>query len=404
MLVVDEEIYRRLPALLIATVDKFAQMPWKGEAQMLFGQVNGYCPRHGYRSPEIDDTDSHPPTRRSAGTERHNRIGPLRPPDLIIQDELHLISGPLGTLVGLYETAVDQLCSWTVDGRGAAQGHRLDRHHPPRRRPGSKAVLRRWTVFPAQGTGRLHDNFFARQRPPGDEYPGRRYLGVCAPLAAATATLIRVYRGLSGARRRSLSTVRSSRRSVDDPGRLFQFDPRTGRHAPCGGRRYPLPPAQCRSARAWPSASSPAVEELTSRKSATDIPRILERLESASIRSRLQQREADRKAGKKPLHAPALRCHAGHQHDFGRRRCCPAGPDGGRRAAQDHRRIHPGHQPRRAFQTVPAWSAPSTTGRGPATSPTTKPSSTITPPSTSTSRRCRSRPLPPAPWIAACPG
>ena len=52
-MVVDEEIYRRLPALLIATVDKFAQMPWKGETQMLFGQVNGYCPRHGFRSPEI---------------------------------------------------------------------------------------------------------------------------------------------------------------------------------------------------------------------------------------------------------------------------------------------------------------------------------------------------------------
>ncbi len=51
VLVVDEEIYRRLPALLIATVDKFAQMPWNGATQMLFGRVDGYCPRHGFTSP-----------------------------------------------------------------------------------------------------------------------------------------------------------------------------------------------------------------------------------------------------------------------------------------------------------------------------------------------------------------
>ncbi|MCW3052013.1 MAG: helicase domain protein, partial [Chthonomonadales bacterium] len=53
VLVVDEEIYRQLPALLIATVDKFAQMPWNGVTQTLFGQVSGYCERHGFRSPDL---------------------------------------------------------------------------------------------------------------------------------------------------------------------------------------------------------------------------------------------------------------------------------------------------------------------------------------------------------------
>ena len=55
VLVVDEEIYRLLPALLIATVDKFAQLPWKGETQMLFGQVEKHCPRHGFRAADLDD-------------------------------------------------------------------------------------------------------------------------------------------------------------------------------------------------------------------------------------------------------------------------------------------------------------------------------------------------------------
>ncbi len=114
-MVVDEEIYRRLPALLIATVDKFAQMPWKGATATLFGRVSGYCPRHGYRTPEIEDSDSHPKKGIFAAV-KTQAAGPLRPPDLIIQDELHLISGPLGTLVGLYETAVDELATWQLDG------------------------------------------------------------------------------------------------------------------------------------------------------------------------------------------------------------------------------------------------------------------------------------------------
>src|SRR5262245_21509596 len=60
IVVVDEEIYRRLRTMMIATVDKFAQMPWKGEVQMLFGTINGYCTRHGFRSPEIEDASMHP--------------------------------------------------------------------------------------------------------------------------------------------------------------------------------------------------------------------------------------------------------------------------------------------------------------------------------------------------------
>ena len=104
VVLVDEELYRHVPALVIATVDKFAQMPWNGATQTLFGQVAGYCTRHGFRSPTLsDDRDSHP-SRGGLPAASTVPAGPLRPPDLVIQDELHLISGPLGTLVGYFNS------------------------------------------------------------------------------------------------------------------------------------------------------------------------------------------------------------------------------------------------------------------------------------------------------------
>ena len=81
---VDEPIYERLPAFMIATADKFAAMPWSGE---------------------------------TAGFFRGGDAAHPRPPDLIIQDELHLISGPLGTMAGLYETAIDHLCRRQIAGK-----------------------------------------------------------------------------------------------------------------------------------------------------------------------------------------------------------------------------------------------------------------------------------------------
>ena len=193
VIVVDEEIYRRLPTLLIATVDKFAQMPWKGEVQMLFGQVTEFCERHGFKSPEIEDC-SHQKARYGNFPATKLKEHPLlRPPDLIIQDELHLISGPLGTLVGLYETAVDKLCTWEVNGKkvrpkviastatiknAEVQVHSL--------------FLRTVNIFPPPGLD-VRDNFFSVQREPTEEEFGRRYLGICAPGRRFKAALIRVY-------------------------------------------------------------------------------------------------------------------------------------------------------------------------------------------------------------------
>src|SRR5690606_13514253 len=96
-----------LPSFLVATVDKFAMLPWRGESGALFGQVRQRVGRM-FVGP---CTPLPQALRAKAGKDPAVKLPEgLRPPELIVQDELHLISGPLGTMVGLYETAIEHLC------------------------------------------------------------------------------------------------------------------------------------------------------------------------------------------------------------------------------------------------------------------------------------------------------
>jgi len=297
VVVVDEEIYRRLPTLLIATVDKFAQMPWNGQVQMLFGQVNGVCERHGFTSPEVKDSDHN--ARGKLPATRLQAHLPLRPPDLIIQDELHLISGPLGSLTGLYETAIDRLCSWEVDGKRirpkvvastATSRQAADQVHA--------LFLRRLEVFPPQGldTG---DNFFSRERPLA-ELPGRLYLGICAPGRRLKVALIRTYVALLCAAQKLYSDYGrhadpwmtavgyfNSIRELGGMRRLVDDDVRSR------AQRKDI------RQRGLERRFSHEVQELTSRLPSTEIPTTLDRLEMGFDPEEEAQRKAAHKAGKK---------------------------------------------------------------------------------------------------------
>jgi hypothetical protein len=303
VLTVDEEIFRRLPALLIGTVDKFAQLPWNGATQALFGVVDGRCERHGFRSPTLKDADSHPAAGSLPAAKTVERGVLLRPPDLVIQDELHLISGPLGTMVGLYETAVDRLMSWQLEGktvrpkviastatvrRASEQVHRL--------------FLRRVQVFPPPGLN-VEDNFFARERKPSAESPGRLYVGVCAPGRRLKAVLIRVYVAYLAAAQvlyekydthadpwMTLVGYFNAMQELAGMRRLCEDDIRTrlGKTDRRGLARRPLGPE--------------SIQELTSRLAGTEIPEKLDAMERTFSRAdEERRRKRDPKAKPRPI-------------------------------------------------------------------------------------------------------
>ena len=164
--IVDTDVYRERPELIIGTVDKFAQMAWKGEVADLFGRASGQ--QYG--------------------------------PDLIIQDELHLISGPLGSTVGLFETAVDLAASTQLRGPdGAARGGRpkIIASTATIRRAESqiKSVFDRDVkLFPPPGLS-PDDSFFS-EKATADELGTRQYVGVIAAGTSHATLMVRTYASL----------------------------------------------------------------------------------------------------------------------------------------------------------------------------------------------------------------
>ncbi len=281
---VDEELYRLLPAFVISTADKFAQLPWRGPLHMLFGNVRQRCSRHGYRSDDLDVLDSARPER-----DKHNKtatlppaatfdVDPLRPPDLIIQDELHLISGPLGTLVGLYETAIDELASWEVEGKKVRPKVVASTATVRRAEQQVYALFARsLAVFPPPVLD-VTDSFFAKERPLAAR-AGRRYLGLSAPGLRLKSGEVRVFTAILAAAQRlfdrygaaadpwmtlvgyfsALRELAGARRLVDDEVTNAVYRA----HKRGLGQR---------------SLSRSGIQELTSRVNSSDIRDVLDRL------------------------------------------------------------------------------------------------------------------------------
>ena len=133
--VVDEALYANPPSLLIATVDKFARLAWEGRAVSLFGNH-----------------------------------GAMRPPELVIQDELHLITGPLGSVAGLYEAALETVLTRNgVQPKYVASTATISMA----REQVKRLYGRKLAVFPPPGLS-CEDSYFAHT---DTESPGRKYIG-----------------------------------------------------------------------------------------------------------------------------------------------------------------------------------------------------------------------------------
>lgn len=187
---VDEDIYARTPSIVIGTVDKLARVPWNPKVGAIFGKVDRYSSSKGFLTP----VDQMPNKRGDKATITLLEDG-LAPPDLIIQDELHLISGPLGTMVGLYEAMVDELCTAEIDGcsvrpKVVASTATIRRARDQVGRIFARDVRQ----FPPPGLS-AEDNFFSFEKPAG-EVPGRLYAGVCARERSMKTTVVRVYGSL----------------------------------------------------------------------------------------------------------------------------------------------------------------------------------------------------------------
>ena len=149
---IDEEIYKFRPSFLVATVDKFAQVVQKEQTFSLFGK-NTNC----------------------------------IPPELIIQDELHLISGPLGTITGIYEAAFKKLC--TNNGVGAKVIASTATIKNAKEQINSLYAAD-FTQFPPQGID-VDDSYFAIKSTRNNK-PARLYMGCMGTGTSAPTIMIRV--------------------------------------------------------------------------------------------------------------------------------------------------------------------------------------------------------------------
>ena len=200
---VDEEIYAKCPTVILSTVDKFARLPWDVNTNALFGRVDRVCSRDGYIAIGADHVKHRKTATLPAASIRG--IKPFLPPELIIQDELHLITGPLGTVYGAYETIIEDMCTYNIGDRKIKPKYVVSTATIKNAPEQTKCLYarERTSQFPPNGF-EIGDSFFIREIPVPENYqkdapenadkdPFRKYVGICASGQSMKTALLRIY-------------------------------------------------------------------------------------------------------------------------------------------------------------------------------------------------------------------
>lgn len=273
-LTVDQQLYAHPPDLVVATVDKFARLAYEPSAASLFGNVDRYHNhlgyyRHGHPPGDVGVGQADPPNANLSV-----RVTPFPPPDLILQDELHLLDGPLGSMVGLFETVIDHLAT-----SPAGPPKYIASTATVRQAEEQVGALfnRALQQFPPPGL-LASDNFFSHT-PPVDplesQRPGRLYVGVCAPGRGALQTVLSLWSALLALTEDAVAKV--SPTELDPFWTLVGYFNAIQELAEVNSlyrqempQRLPVNPQ-----RDWPEAV-----ELSSRMDPLQLPALLNRLES----------------------------------------------------------------------------------------------------------------------------
>ncbi len=188
---VDEEIYSRCPTIILSTVDKFARLPWDVKTNCIFGRVDRFCSRDGYVA--IGDEHKKHNKTDALPASTLTQIKPFLPPELIIQDELHLITGPLGTIYGAYETVIEDFCSYNLDDKKILPKYVVSTATIKNADEQTRCLYgrRNTAQFPPNGFA-IGDSFFIKEIPISAD-PFRKYVGVCAAGQSVKTALLRIY-------------------------------------------------------------------------------------------------------------------------------------------------------------------------------------------------------------------